>query len=240
MEAENHDLLYHSNERWLSLGNVFDHVWELKAEIATFLNTVGKTDDFPKLQYTDWLANLAFGMDTLRHLNNLNLRLQRKDVFVQELYSNVRAFKTKLVLFSSQISSRDFAHFPTVAGLSTPITQFHIDRYSNTLIDLHADFSRCFADFAKIETELDLESLKKFPNIKKHAQGMLVLFGSTCVCEQSYSVMNYNKSHHRSNLTNSHLSAILRISTSKITPDFDTLARRGDRLITNINTFNQT
>ncbi|KAI7802668.1 putative general transcription factor II-I repeat domain-containing protein 2-like [Triplophysa rosa] len=272
-EAEHHDLLYHSNVRWLSLGKVFHRVWELKAEIATFLNTVGKTDDFPELQDTNWLTDLAFGVDTLRHLNDLNLKLQGKDVFAHELYSNVKAFKAKLVLFSRHISSRDFAHFPTLGGLSSPIKQSHIERYSSTLSDLHAEFSRRFTDFAKIETELEhvscplsfdsenappdtqLELIdiqcditlkekfqttpviqfyasldeNKFPNIKKHAQRMLVLFGSTYVCEQTYSIMNYNKAHCRSNLTNSHLSAILRISTSKITPDFDTLARRGDQ-----------
>ncbi|KAI7789436.1 putative general transcription factor II-I repeat domain-containing protein 2-like [Triplophysa rosa] len=252
---------------------VFHRVWELKVEIATFLNTVGKTDDFPELQDTNWLTDLAFGVDTLRHLNDLNLKLQGKDVFAHELYSNVKAFKAKLVLFSRHISSRDFAHFPTLGGLSSPIKQSHIERYSSTLSDLHAEFSRRFTDFAKIETELELVSCplsfdsenaspdtqlelidiqcditlkekfqttpviqfyasldeNKFPNIKKHAQRMHVLFGSTYVCEQTYSIMNYNKAHRRSNLTNSHLSAILRISTSKITPDFDTLARRGDQ-----------
>ncbi len=154
-----------------------------------------------------------------------------------------------------------------------PITQSRIERYSSTLINLHAEFCRRFTDFAKIESELELVScplsfdsekappntqlelidmqcdstLKEkfqtapvnqfyaslgeffFPNIKKHAQRILVLFGSTYVCEQTYSVMNYNKSHRRSNLTNDHLSAILRISTSKITPDFDTLSRRGNQ-----------
>ncbi len=126
----------------ISLGNVFRRVWELKGEIATFLNMIGKTDGFPELQDTEWLADLAFSVDTLRHLNDLNLRLQGKDVFVHELYSNMKAFKAKLVLFSRQISSRDFAHFPTtLTGLSTPITQSCIERYSSTLINLHAEFS---------------------------------------------------------------------------------------------------
>ncbi len=39
-EGEHDDLLYHSNVCWLSLGNVFHHVWELKGEIATFLNMI--------------------------------------------------------------------------------------------------------------------------------------------------------------------------------------------------------
>ncbi|KAL2092913.1 hypothetical protein ACEWY4_012711 [Coilia grayii] len=70
----------------------------------------------------------------------------------------------------------------------------------------------------------------QFPNMRKHAQRMLVLFGSTYVCEQTFSVMNYNKSRYRSRLTDKHLSSVLRISTSNTTPNFDGLVKRGDRL----------
>ena len=59
-----------------------------------------------------------------------------------------------------------------------------------------------------------------FPNLRRTAQKMLVLFGSTYVCEQTFSIMNINKSRHRSKLTDQHLNSILRIATTKITPDF--------------------
>ncbi|CAK6954401.1 general transcription factor II-I repeat domain-containing protein 2-like [Scomber scombrus] len=68
-----------------------------------------------------------------------------------------------------------------------------------------------------------------FPNLRKTAQKMLTLFGSTYVCEQTFSVMNINKSRHRSRLTDQHLGAILRIATTKLTPDFDALAKKRDR-----------
>ena len=68
-----------------------------------------------------------------------------------------------------------------------------------------------------------------FPNLRRTAQKMLVLFGSTYVCEQTFSVMNINKSHHRSKLTDQHLKSILRIATTKITLDFDSLAKKGDQ-----------
>ena len=35
-DADHQDLLYHSHVRWLSLGNVFQRVWELKREIRHF------------------------------------------------------------------------------------------------------------------------------------------------------------------------------------------------------------
>ena len=58
---------------------------------------------------------------------------------------------------------------------------------------------------------------------------MLVLFGSTCVCKQTFSVMTINKSRHRSKLTDQHLKSTLRIATTKITADFDLLAKKGDQ-----------
>ena len=97
------DLLYHSNVRWLSLGKVFRRVWELVGEIDMFLDTVGKADNFPKLQGTDWLDDFAFSVVILGHLNDLNMKLKGKVFCVHELYFNVKAFKAKLLLFCRQI-----------------------------------------------------------------------------------------------------------------------------------------
>lgn len=58
-------------------------------------------------------------------------------------------------------------------------------------------------------------SAAKFPNIQKMAQRMLVLFGSTYVCEQTFSVMNYNKAPHRSQSSDEHLRSVLRIANTK-------------------------
>lgn len=67
-------------------------------------------------------------------------------------------------------------------------------------------------------------------NLCRHAQRILVLFGPTYVCKQTFSVMNYNKSCYRSWLTDRDLSSLLRRLTSDVTPDFDGLAKRGDCL----------
>nr|XP_014351190.1 PREDICTED: general transcription factor II-I repeat domain-containing protein 2-like [Latimeria chalumnae] len=70
----------------------------------------------------------------------------------------------------------------------------------------------------------------KFPNIRKVAQKILVLFGSTYVCEQTFSLLKCNKSRYRSQLTDQHLSSLLQISTTRMTPDFDAIVKRGDKL----------
>lgn len=269
--ADHQDLLYHSRVRWLSLGKVFKRVWDLKEAIDTFLELKGKSDDFPELSDKNWLCDFAFAVDIFSHLNELNVKLQGKDLYVHNMYSNVNAFKAKLTFFSRQISNKNFSHFPTLATQEKVIQ--NVNKYSKSLNDLHEEFCRRFSDFKKIENSLqlvacplsqdpetapqevqleliDLQSdavlkenfhslpLKEFyaslkddcfPNLRGMAQKILALFGSTYVCEQTFSVMNINKSRHRSLLTDEHLKSILRIATTKITPDFDALTKKRDQ-----------
>jgi len=92
--------LYHSRVRWLSLGKVFQRVWELKEEITAFLELTGRFDDYPELSDKSWLCDFAFAVDILSHMNKLNTKLQGEDEFVYDMYTNVRAFKSKLTLIS--------------------------------------------------------------------------------------------------------------------------------------------
>ena len=59
----------------------------------------------------------------------------------------------------------------------------------------------------------------RFPEMRTFAKRMLSLFGSTYLCEQTFSVMNLNKNRLRSRLTDAHLRDILRISTTAVKPD---------------------
>ncbi|XP_033842309.1 general transcription factor II-I repeat domain-containing protein 2-like [Periophthalmus magnuspinnatus] len=270
-DADHQDLLYHSRVRWLSLGKVFQRVWDLKEEIGAFLEFVGKSDEFPELSDQNWLCDFAFAVEVFSHLNELNVKLQGKDQFVHDMYKHVTAFKSKLALFSRQVANASFTHFTTLAT-QKEATQY-AKKYSKSLEDLYKEFSRRFSDFENIEKSLQLVScpfsqnpetvppevqlelidlqsdstLKEkfstlklndfyaslneatFPNLRRTAQKMLTLFGSTYLCEQTFSVMNINKDRHRSRLTDQHLGSILRIATTKLTPDLDALAKQGDQ-----------
>ncbi|KAJ3595031.1 hypothetical protein NHX12_004336 [Muraenolepis orangiensis] len=203
---------------------------------------MGKSEEFPELSDTNWLCDFAFAVDIFSHMNELNVKLQGKDQFAHDMYTNVRAFKSKLVLFSRQMSNKSFAHFPTLAVQKEAAR--NAKKYCKSLDDLHREFCRRFCDFEKIDKSLQLvscplsqdpesapqelqlelidlqsdsvskekfKSLKlndfyaslnetAFPNLRRTAQKMLVLFGSTYVCEQTFSVMKINKAHHRSKI----------------------------------------
>ena len=84
-DADHQDLLYHSRVRWLSLGKVFQRVWELKEEIGVFLERLGKAHEFPELSNKSWICDFAFATDVFSHLNELNMKLQGKDQFVHDM-----------------------------------------------------------------------------------------------------------------------------------------------------------
>ena len=114
------------------------------------MELVGKSDEFPGLSNKNWLCDFAFAVDIFFHMNELNVTLHGREQFVHGMYTNVRAFKSKLTLFSRQISNKSFAHFLTLA---TPTLAMHIEatqngkKYSKSLEDLHGEFCRQFSDF---------------------------------------------------------------------------------------------
>lgn len=62
-----------------------------------------------------------------------------------------------------------------------------------------------------------------YPNIKKHAMKMSTLFGSTYICEQTFSRMKLLKTPKRSRLTDEHLHQCLRLAVTRMEPDIQHL-----------------
>ena len=59
-----------------------------------------------------------------------------------------------------------------------------------------------------------------FPHLKDFVKKMMVLFGSTYICEQTLSTMSITKSKYRSQLADENLQSVLRISNSSMELDF--------------------
>ena len=91
LESEYSDVLYHTNVPWLSLGRVLKRVWNLREEIIIFLELKDTTLEFStQMKNTESQSHLAFVVDILDRLNELNLKLQGKGVFAHELYTEVK------------------------------------------------------------------------------------------------------------------------------------------------------
>ncbi|KAI5609624.1 general transcription factor II-I repeat domain-containing protein 2-like, partial [Silurus asotus] len=96
------------------------------------------------------------------------------------------------------------------------------------LIDLQSD-SVLKEKFSSLELNDFYAAFNEamFPNLWKTAQKMPTLFGSTFICEQTFSVININKTPHRCRLSDQHLGSIMRNATTKLSPDFNKLAKQG-------------
>ena len=132
---------------------------------------------------------------------------------------------------------RRFADFQKLAAefdiLSSPFTtdfEKASDAVQQELIDLQCD-STLKEKFQSdiIDKFYALLNASKFANLRKMAVKLLVLFGSTCICKQTFSTMNINKTKLRSNLTDVHLQSLLRISTSNMQREFKQLVDIFDR-----------
>ena len=62
-----------------------------------------------------------------------------------------------------------------------------------------------------------------YPNIRKHAMKMFTLFGSTYICEQTFSRIKVIKTPVRSRLTDKHLHHCLRLAVTRMESDIQLL-----------------
>ena len=66
-----------------------------------------------------------------------------------------------------------------------------------------------------------------FPELSRMFKRTMCLLGRTYFCEKLFSTLNFNKSKYRSNLTDEHLQAILRVSiASSFKPNVAQLCKR--------------
>ena len=66
----------------------------------------------------------------------------------------------------------------------------------------------------------------RYKNVVQLAKKTLNIFGSTFICEQTFSIINMNKNKQRSSLSNESLEDILKISTSHMYLDYHKLIAR--------------
>ena len=99
------------------------------------------------------------------------------------------------------------------------------------LIDLQADgtLRERFRTVSLAEFYGSLSD-EKFRNFKHFASTMLSLFGSTYICEQTFSCLTINKAKNRSLLTDSNVHAILRTSSSNFVPRFKKIVKNCNQL----------
>ncbi|XP_041419118.1 general transcription factor II-I repeat domain-containing protein 2-like [Xenopus laevis] len=141
IDADCGDVIYFSEVRWLSRGQMLKRFYDLRHEVKSFM--VSKAKCVPELDDENWLTDLAFLVDLTSHLNDLNMRLQGKNQLINTMFQGITAFQTKLKLWEDQIKANNFMHFNTLAK-HVPV---NTEKYAALLYDLIQEFEKRFQDF---------------------------------------------------------------------------------------------
>ncbi|XP_043968005.1 general transcription factor II-I repeat domain-containing protein 2-like [Gambusia affinis] len=133
-------------------------------------------------------------------------------------------FDRRFYDFKSQHSSFDIFANPFTADVCSAPHRLQME-----LIELQSD-SGLRAKFRDVSIEDFYRLLPPdlMPQLRLHAARVLSMFGSTYLCEQMFSIMNLNKTKHRSRITDENLhAAFMRSATAQeLKPDIDELTRR--------------
>ncbi|XP_076053707.1 zinc finger BED domain-containing protein 5-like [Oratosquilla oratoria] len=148
MESEHEALLFHTNVRWLSKGNMLGRLYELREEVEIFLDSQQKVDLYDKFQSEGFHATLAYLVDIFEALNAVNLKLQKKNINILVHHDTIRTFMAKLDLWKCRILQGNVASF---RNLDTALADSYLDselkeQIITHLSDLKSEFVRYFPD----------------------------------------------------------------------------------------------
>jgi len=128
----------------------------------------------------------------------------------------------------SQFLKNPFEVSPTGEWIdvATKLSRLPKSSLQMEIIDLQEDISLQMNKTSSTEDFWIKHVLDKYMNCKTLAIKLAThMFGSTYVCETSFSKMTFLKNRYRSRLTDHHLENTLRISCSPRVPDFKKLAQ---------------
>uniref|UniRef100_A0A3Q1CL92 HAT C-terminal dimerisation domain-containing protein n=1 Tax=Amphiprion ocellaris TaxID=80972 RepID=A0A3Q1CL92_AMPOC len=202
-----------------------ERFFALRNELPVFLEECLRCDTSAyccKLQDTAFLCDMAFLTDITSHLNHLNIQLQGRCQTVPDLYAHMNAFRRKLELFRDGFSSvsPNLAHFPSCEEMCTdvPACEKIFPKYRADTETLLQQFSDCFQDFHAMQPRVALFTASflpnekeisfwrllpesRFPLLRDFSLSMASMFGSTYICESSFSTMKHINSKERNRLT---------------------------------------
>jgi hypothetical protein len=188
---------------------MWKHVKSLKAKLGLFARQAGEGNfcHFPLLGKQKVPESVSAKIRD--HLQSLEDEVTRR-------FQDFKKIEPKFNLLS----------YPITADIDTAPEELQLE-----LIDMQSDHTvkEMFNAVTLVDFYKSL-SAEKFPCMKKFAGKMFSIFGSTYICEQSFSCLKINKSKYRCSLTDINLQAVMRISTSNLTPDFKKIVEKCDRV----------
>ncbi|XP_060861848.1 general transcription factor II-I repeat domain-containing protein 2A-like [Metopolophium dirhodum] len=193
--------------RWLAKGKALERFWNLKDEVIEFLEKNNELpDECELMRDKNWLINIAFLTDILGHLNILNKRVQGEGNLFPALVGSINSFMSRLRLFETTHDLQKYNH-----NMQLEI----IELQSPTVLKCKYKESSEIIEFWKCLPEED------FPELHSVAVKLVCRFGSTYICEKSFSRVTFIKNKYRTELTNSNLKNVMLLYSTKLKPNYE-------------------
>lgn len=161
MEADHKVLLYHTNVRWLSKGNVTARTFKLREEIKIFCEENDKTEFATWLKDEVWLLNLAYLVDIFGQLNRLNCQMQGRNTNIVKFTDALKAFICKLQLWKRKVTQGNFSMFECLSLIIEPHDKEPVSMPQTVqssikchLDSLESEFQRYFPEVSDVELSL--------------------------------------------------------------------------------------
>ena len=101
-------LLYHTEVRWLSRGQILKHLLEMKMEVAVFL-TEREHSLANKFENENFVLALACFADIFGHLNQANLCIHGPAVYIMDTTEMLQTLLNKFPLYIRRLQSGNFS-----------------------------------------------------------------------------------------------------------------------------------
>ncbi|CAH2001829.1 unnamed protein product [Acanthoscelides obtectus] len=111
LDSHHKVLLFHTEVRGLSKGNMLARLYELKEEVIIFLQYKEKHDFLTMFKDDTFQWRLAYLTDIFDSLDELNLKLQGRNNTIISNYDYIQGFISKLQLWNQKVSSENVISF---------------------------------------------------------------------------------------------------------------------------------
>lgn len=151
MSSEHKTLLFHTEVRWLSKGNMLNRLYELKNEVEIFLLSQEKNNLCDQFTNEKIVFSLAYLADLFEMLNVLNMKLQGRNLNIIQACDTINSFIEKIKLWKEKVMSGNFSSFHRLNDLlDSNEDQELLDEWKKVVISqlsqLESEFERYFPD----------------------------------------------------------------------------------------------
>jgi hypothetical protein len=148
LTADHKVLLFHTEVRWLSKGNMLGRIHELKEAVTLFLEHQGKDQLLQTFNNDSFQLSLAYLADIFEALNTFILKLQGTNTIIIAHYDFIQAFTGKLRLWIQRVGVKNVASFSRLdEAVKGKILENDLkEKIESHLVCLQDEFRRYFPD----------------------------------------------------------------------------------------------